>query len=934
MGSFRLCLLSFCLCFVSIAQDLSHLNDAERQWIQDNPVIRVANEDDWKPFDYSVDGEAMGLSIEYMNALAERVGINVEYINGYTWAELYEMGLKKEIDVFPCIWKTKERESLFLFTSAYFHNPMVLVTKTFDSPIKTIEDLSNRKMAYVKGFATAGAIKKRFPDIEMLEVESSLEALLLVNVGKADAFVDSLGLVSYQMKKHVLTGLKVVSRVQLPDSEGIDNFYMAIRNDWPLLHSILEKTLKTLSESERLRLHGHWIINDTNDSAIDFFLNSDDKKWLATHPGLKVGVDADWAPMDYLDWSDKHSGIAADYVGKLSEALSLDFKVKAISKGMNLKRAVKNGEIDLIPAIMPSNAQREYLDFTKPYLKLPIVLAVRKGGPVVSGFGDLQGRTIGFLKGYGIDEAILNDWPDLNVVYFQTMEEALRELSKGNLYTFAGDLASLSFYIQKFELDNVQVGGTTKYNFELAMGVSKDLPHLLEILNRLLDSVDLQTRQDIKHRWMNLQVQDVDDFGPYIKPVILALVLICLIFFVIIMSNKRLLRLNNELEKVHRESLIAKNQADAANKAKSEFLANMSHEIRTPMNGVIGAVSLLEDGQLNEEQAELCGIVSQSAQSLLVILNDILDLSKLEAGKMVFEHIKVDLRELFGQAFSLLNANAQDKKLDYHFECHSEVGDNFICDPTRLKQVVLNVLSNAVKFTEAGTVSLEVKITESGLNKGHLEILVRDTGLGISDQDKDRIYKSFEQADSSTTRAFGGTGLGLAISRFMVEEMLGEIDFESVLGEGTVFKILLDLPQALEPEKKEAAKIEVFEDSPSILLCEDNESNAFLIQKILKAMGCEVTLAEDGFKALSFLRSNHFDLIFMDIQLPSMSGLEVTKTIKMERADYSTPIIALTANAREEDKQLAKAAGLDGFVTKPIRSDELQQVVYQWLRKA
>ena len=934
MSVTRLLLLSlYFIAGIMYANDsLAYLSIEEKQWLKDHPVIRVANEDDWIPFDYSVEGKPMGLSIEYADLLAQKLGISLEYINGHTWNELYEMGLNKEIDLFPCIWKTEERQSLFLFTSSYFHNPMVLVTRTFDNPITNIADLKGKKMAYVKGYASGSLLRKTYPDLEMIEVSSSLEALLLVNIGKADAFVDSLGLVSYQLNKHVLTGLKIISRVELPESKGLNNFYMAVRNDWPLLQSILEKTLSTITDQQRLQLHGHWIVKEGSEPKLEFILSASEKKWLQNYGVVKVGVDKAWAPLEFLDWSDNHSGVTADYTANFFKLLGHDYELMTHSNRVEMNSKIVDGQLDIIPAIIPSEELSQYLNFTKPYLDLPIVLANRKGQAIIADFDVLNGRTIGFVKGQGIGEMILKDWPDLNSRYYSSVPEALIALDKGDLFSFVGDIASLSYYAQKLELDAIQISGTTKHRLLLAMGVRKDLPELSAILNRYIDSIDDQARKGIKHRWMNLHVEGSSGLASYWKPVVFGIALLVLIFFVIILSNKRLIRLNIELEKAHKISVMAKNEADAANRSKSEFLANMSHEIRTPMNGVIGAVSLLEDGTLDEEQAELCGIISNSAESLLVILNDILDLSKLEAGKMVFEHIKVDMKALCEQAFRLLKSNADAKNLDYTFKFSSEVGNNFICDPTRLRQVIVNVLSNAIKFTEAGSVFFEVNVTASGINKGHFEIQISDTGLGISQQDQERIYKNFEQADSSTTRAFGGTGLGLAISKFMVEELLGEISFDSVLDEGTIFKIKLDLPQSLEPIKEVAMNHAKLEREIKILLCEDNESNAILITKSLKLLGCEVVLVQDGLEALNLLRGETYDLVFMDLQLPSLSGLDVTKNIKAELPNFNTPIIALTANARAEDRASALAAGLDDFVTKPIRSEALQAVVLKWAK--
>lgn len=403
-------------------------------------------------------------------------------------------------------------------------------------------------------------------------------------------------------------------------------------------------------------------------------------------------------------------------------------------------------------------------------------------------------------------------------------------------------------------------------------------------------------------------------------------------------KNEEIAIKNKNYERINKALVEAKERAEVAAVTKAEFLSNMSHELRTPMNAVVGLTHILLDSKPREDQKENLNTLKFAADNLLAIINDILDLNKIEEGKIVFEHIDFNLKRLVVNIQSTLMLKAEEKKLSFLVDIEEDMPTMLIGDPVRLSQILLNLANNAIKFTEEGHVKIKISLKKMVEEEAMIFFEVIDTGIGIAKEKQEIIFNSFTQADANTTRLFGGTGLGLTITKKLVELQGGHIAVESTPGQGARFYFCLIFPISKNINLKGEDTIKLLEEynlnNPKrILLVEDYKVNQMVAEKFFKRWEMEYDVANNGLEAINMIKQNDYGLILMDLQMPEMDGYEATKVIRrMDGGAYTQlPIVALSASAMLEIKQRALDIGMDDFISKPFKPKELYNTIAKFV---
>lgn len=382
--------------------------------------------------------------------------------------------------------------------------------------------------------------------------------------------------------------------------------------------------------------------------------------------------------------------------------------------------------------------------------------------------------------------------------------------------------------------------------------------------------------------------------------------------------------------------VIAREAAKSADQAKSAFIATMSHEIRTPLNGILGMIELLGQSDLTDQQQKKVEIVHSAAESLIRLLNDVLDLAKIESGKLALEETDFSLPDSLSECIDLMRIRAAKKGLAFNISYSKGIPDPLRGDPARLRQILFNLLDNAIKFTEQGTIDLVVRAIPQKDEKVLLHFSVSDTGIGIEPGKEASIFERFSQADSSMTRRYGGSGLGLAVVSELTSAMNGTIWVDSTPGEGSTFHFTVqcgtryngseDRPSCLSEEDRHSLR------GMKVLLAEDHPLNQMVVREALKSYGCDIDVASSGREAVEAVGRRPYHVVLMDLQMPGMDGLEATKKIRSDERFATIPIIALTAHSTEKDREKCLAAGMNDYLSKPLRTDQLVSVLRMWAR--
>ncbi len=932
---FGICLLSIIFSTASALE----LTAEEQAWLAEHPVIHLGIDSAWPPYEFLDEaGQYQGISADYLAIVSSALGVKFEVgTSPVPWSETQKKLQNQQLDLTPSIAEMPKRREFLNFTQPYISFPVVILTRVDEPFIGQLEDLAGQRVGVATDYYADEILKVNYPNISPKRYPFLKDLLSALSLGQVDYILTNYASASYVVQNLQMTGLKLaaVTPYQSP-------LAMGVRKDWPIFTVILNKVLSDITPEQHQKIR---------------------QKWLSTHTSARVNTDIWRLHPDVILLT-----VVVIFVVLVSWVV-LYFRHRL------LKRQLAAQKI-----------QQDLAESEKRFRLLiehaPIAFAIFKGH---AGVVKMLNRCFVNTFGYKPNELYdVEDW--WRCAY---PNPAYRE------------------EVKKIWFERLDVAKKNHHNL---------LP-------------------------MEATVRCRDGSERYIR------------FHSILIGTFNLVAFIDLTEQKNNETALraAKEAAEHATKAKSLFLANMSHEIRTPMNGILGLTALLVKTELNERQRDYLTKVYSSGEFLLGILNDILDLSKVEAGKLELESQPFTLNQLLEPLRSLSLSATQAKPVEIFFYIAPDVPKILLGDVLRLGQIMTNLLGNAIKFSTKGEIEIGVSSLPTSNSQLKLHLWVRDTGIGMTSVQLSNIFEAFNQADTSTTRRFGGTGLGLTICQRLVELMEGEIRVTSQPNQGSRFDVFVQLPvlpqehqEPMVTERKlyvliidenahvadairvmaerlgwqadvmtalsqqqqpishaydfillgasladdrhneylpkdtpkvllqtawqendpmlggnvafshtltkpvtEAtlqsltaaigSKNSEIEEKPllayRILLVEDNTINQLVGVRLLESLGAEVDVAENGYVALSLLQQvgTHYDVVLMDLQMPVMDGLETTRQLRMIEQFADLPIIAMTANVMATDREQCFDAGMNDFMSKPVRLQELREKVLQWI---
>lgn len=653
-------------------------------------------------------------------------------------------------------------------------------------------------------------------------------------------------------------------------------------------------------------------------------LTEDEILFIQEHPTINLGIDPGFIPYEFFDSDGVYKGIAADYLSLIAEKTGLVFE---IARGLTWSQAYEDAverKLDALPCVSKTAQREKYFLFSDAYISFVRVIFVNKDNTSVNSFEDLFSKSVAVQRNSSHHSYLL-DYPQIEPVLFTNVEDALRAVADGTQQAFIGNLATSNYLAKANGITNLRYipisNQETQY---LYFAVRSDWPQLVSVINKALASIDEESKMEINDRWIS--VEKSADYAWILRLILISAAVIALISAVSFFWIQKLRTEIHIRKKIQADLEKAKREADEANQFKTSFLTRMSHEIRTPLNGITGMAYLLRKTELTLTQKMYVDRITQSSGNMLGIINDILDFSKIEAGKVEIETASFSLDQVVQDVISIISFKIEEQKIALRLEKDPSVPNWFLGDAKRLEQILINLLNNAAKFTNEGEVSLEIRLVTKENDRYRINFSVKDTGIGMSEEQIGKLFSPFIQGDISINRRFGGTGLGLSIVKNLVDLMGGQIQVSSTPGEGSTFIVQLTFPADIqkEAEYQNRVKGDQLKDLRTLVL-DKNSASIGMIRNYLESfrMTCELTTAP--LSALSMLQSANgqhakpFDLLIVDYETPSENGFQFVEAIfSNPRIAHKPKVLMLLPMMREDLFDLLDEHHVDIGIGKPI----------------
>ncbi len=913
------------------------LNRSQLEWLREHKEITFAGDPAWLPFEaFTAEGEYIGIVSDFLKEIETSVPIIFKPIKVGSWNETIELAKNGSVDVISGVAGDKTSLENYRATRPYIRSPIVIVMEQKQGFVSDLPELAEKKVAIVKNYGYVWKLFENYPEQRFIEVNSVKDALEGVSIGRFDAAVLSLPVASYQIKQNNYQNLKIVGKTK------VEMFpVLFVRDDLDELYDILNSAVSGVISKRAETILERWT-NVEFASHVDYSLI------------LKIVVTALIIFLAFAYWN-----IQLNKEIKRRQKVENSLKIEKDNFQNLFEKASDAHLIVVKKKIIACNRSAVHL-FGVDEKSTLISTGLQQWSPEYQKGRVLSSQRLNDFYQQAINgETVRFDWEvhDLNGRQFWTDVVLTKIQYQGHvaIYVAFRDKTKQKQLEQELKqnqkqlqsiIDSIPLTVVISDSTGKILSANKHATEELELVTGGMETLridefyaDMQERSNVSrmletdglvnHEIVTFQLKDET------HPMLISIIPIPYedieAYLTIAVDMSERIEMENELNR-------AKQQAELANQAKSEFLANMSHEIRTPMNAIIGFTELLNE-QLKEPRLKSFVKTIQSAgNTLLMLINDILDLSKIEAGKLSIQNNATNLFELFDDVSEIFTMNIRNKGLELYVDIDPKLPPSILIDSVRLRQILFNLLGNAVKFTHKGHIRLSVKATHIDNHESKMDLLisVADTGIGIAKEQQQKIFNVFEQSSAQDVQKYGGTGLGLTITKRLVEMLGGRISIESEVGQGSTFIVELKsidiaaLSSSTGKQKsidKEQERI-IF-DPAVVLVVDDVESNRELIRSIFSGTNIQVVLAENGRQAIEVNESENPDLILMDIQMPVMNGYEATKAIKQRFPQR--PVVALTASVLRNEFEALDKGRFDAYLRKPVMKKDLFKTLAKFL---